>query len=193
MAFKSEIRKLALENRKNWSNENYVNKNMAVCLYLLEFLKQYSPNTQVMSFKSMEHLREIDLASVHSQLIHPPYSFFLGYPRVSGEHIVAYQSHPMTLFEKSSWGILEPEENPNNLLDPSTIDLVLIPLLAIDLHGHRVGYGKGFYDRYLAHVSEQTIKVGVGFEDPISPIDDINSFDVPMDYLITPSGVISFP
>lgn len=192
MALKSEIRKIALENRKKWSKETYALKNKAVCLHLIEFLKQFSVGTQVMSFKSIIPLKEVDLEPVHTQIIQPPFSFSISYPRVLGENIIAYENNQNTKFEKSVWGILEPEANQNYLKAPQSLDIVLVPLLAIDVLGNRVGYGKGFYDRFLTHVSSHALKVGVSLEEPVGLVNDINSFDIPMNYLISPFGVKSF-
>ena len=72
------------------------------------------------------------------------------------------------------------------------IEVVFVPVLALDKRGHRVGYGKGFYDRFLAQCSAQVIKVGLSFFEPISEIKDTDKFDIPLDYAVTPSTVFKF-
>lgn len=90
------------------------------------------------------------------------------------------------------WGILEPsEENPIKIL-PEHIDLVIIPLLIFDIKGNRVGYGKGFYDRFLQACKPKTLKIGVCLEDAIKLIEDTNGFDIKMDFCITPNKIYEF-
>lgn len=88
---------------------------------------------------------------------------------------------------KNLYNILEPEKGN---LHTGEVDLVLIPMLAFDLKGYRVGYGKGFYDRFLQTIA--TKKVGLCFFGPVAQIDDVNEYDVSMDLCITPDKVYSF-
>ncbi len=80
---------------------------------------------------------------------------------------------------------------PKNATITSTIpDMVIVPLLAFDLKGHRVGYGKGFYDRFLHHLTAQ--KIGLSFFDAVTEINDVHLNDVRLDKCITPKGVMEF-
>lgn len=88
---------------------------------------------------------------------------------------------------KNPYGILEPEMGE---LHNGDVDLVLIPLLAFDLQGYRVGYGKGFYDRFLQ--GDNVLKVGLSFFDPVDKIDDVNEYDVRLDTCITPDRIYKF-
>ena len=54
------------------------------------------------------------------------------------------------------------------------------------------GYGKGYYDRFLAECRKETIKVGISFFEPIDKIEDINKNDIAMDFVVTPNQVFSF-
>lgn len=90
----------------------------------------------------------------------------------------------------NSWGIPEPVSAL--LLPESEISMVLVPLLAADRQGHRVGYGKGFYDRFLALLPKTSLKLGLAFDPPVDMIDDVTSHDLVLDALITPKEVISF-
>jgi len=69
---------------------------------------------------------------------------------------------------------------------------VLVPLLSFDKKGFRVGYGKGFYDRFLMQCKSDCIKIGLSYFDPIDVIDDADEFDVPLDFCITPQKVYVF-
>ena len=71
----------------------------------------------------------------------------------------------------------------------SNPDLILVPLLGFDKKGNRVGYGKGFYDRFLAKCRSDVLKVGVSFFEPTDRISDVSPFDIRLDYCITPARV----
>ena len=70
--------------------------------------------------------------------------------------------------------------------------MVIVPLLAYDKEGHRVGYGKGYYDKFLEKCNPHTMTVGLSFFDPVKEITDIEPFDVPLNYCITPKKLWVF-
>ena len=94
-----------------------------------------------------------------------------------------------TKISTNAYGIPEPV---SGLAVPvSAIEVVFVPLLAYDKLGHRVGYGKGFYDSFLQQCNPNTVKIGLSFFDPEEKIEDISASDVPLDYVVTPEGVMS--
>ena len=95
-----------------------------------------------------------------------------------------------TIYHTNTWGITEPKEG--RVLQPQEIDLVFVPLLVCDKEGYRVGYGKGFYDRYLANCREDIVKIGFAYFEPIEKITDTDQFDVPLTYCITPQHIYEF-
>lgn len=95
-----------------------------------------------------------------------------------------------TPFEKKALNIYEPDEGV--IVPAGDIDIVFVPLLTFDESGYRIGYGKGFYDKYLAGCREDCIKAGFSYFEPISSIDDRNDFDVPLDLCITPQNLYVF-
>lgn len=74
----------------------------------------------------------------------------------------------------------------------SKIDVVFVPLLAFDKNGHRVGYGKGFYDQFLSECKKEVIKVGLSFFDPEEQIADLFESDVTLDFCVTPTAIFKF-
>ena len=95
-----------------------------------------------------------------------------------------------TDFRVNQYGIAEPVNGVE--IAPGDIDMVFVPLLAFDENGYRVGYGKGFYDRFLARCHEDTIKAGFSFFEPVPAITDIDQFDVPLSIGITPNHLYEF-
>jgi 5-formyltetrahydrofolate cyclo-ligase len=88
------------------------------------------------------------------------------------------------------YGIPEPEDGIE--IDVSKIDVVFIPLLAYDTKGNRVGYGKGFYDRFLSDCKPHCIKIGLSFFEPEIDIVDVLESDIKLDYCVTPESVFTF-
>lgn len=95
-----------------------------------------------------------------------------------------------TMLSVNSYGIAEPEDGI--VIEPSMIDVVFIPLLAFDRKGNRLGYGKGFYDRFLATCRPDVIKVGLSYFEVEKTLIDANVYDVPLNYCITPKNVYKF-
>lgn len=110
--------------------------------------------------------------------------------------IVQTDSHQMDFYletetlQLNAFGIQEPL--PFNKVEPELIDTMLVPLLGFDQKGHRVGYGKGYYDRYLAKASNALQKIGISYFEPMDNFTDTNEFDVPLSSCITPWNTYEF-
>ncbi|HET8809207.1 MAG TPA: 5-formyltetrahydrofolate cyclo-ligase [Flavobacteriaceae bacterium] len=95
--------------------------------------------------------------------------------------------------EINAQGIPEPVENANAIeIPPEKIEVVFVPLLAFDKSGHRIGYGKGFYDRFLAECKPTTLKIGLSFFEAEEKLEEIFTTDVPLDFCVTPEKVYNF-
>ncbi len=95
-----------------------------------------------------------------------------------------------TDFKKNAYGIAEPVNGIS--IAPADIDMVFVPLLAFDKTGHRLGYGKGFYDRFLPACREDSMKIGFSYFEPMDAIEGISQFDVPLTTGITPDSIYEF-
>ena len=106
-------------------------------------------------------------------------------PKVTGkDSLKHYLLTDATQFQSNRWNIPEPVDGIE--VPTHKIDVVFIPLLAFDIQGNRVGYGKGFYDTFLRECRKDTKKVGVSLFEAENVIDDINANDIPLDYCVTP-------
>ncbi len=103
------------------------------------------------------------------------------------EHIYFEGLHQL---QTNAWGIQEPRQGSPT--PPEKIDLVLVPLLAVDKQGHRVGYGKGYYDRFLKRCRGDCNKIGLSFFDVIERIDDVDNHDIMLNSCITPQRNLNF-
>lgn len=122
------------------------------------------------------------------------YLFSLGkqvsVPIVEGKELIHAQISPETKWQKAAFGIDEPQAYET--VDDRMIEVVFVPLLICDRNGHRIGYGGGYYDRFLAKTHPDCLKIGLSFFEPMVEIPGIEATDIALDYCVTPSGIESF-
>ncbi|MBT8183652.1 MAG: 5-formyltetrahydrofolate cyclo-ligase [Eudoraea sp.] len=112
-------------------------------------------------------------------------------PKISGpSKLKNYLLTDSTVFKKNQWNIPEPVEGIS--VPSNKIEVVFVPLLAFDLKGNRVGYGKGFYDNFLSECSSDVIKIGLSFFEAVEVITDVHKSDVALNYCVTPENIYSF-
>ncbi|CAM3943272.1 5-formyltetrahydrofolate cyclo-ligase [Flavobacterium weaverense] len=95
-----------------------------------------------------------------------------------------------TKIEKNEYNIPEPVDGIE--VPSAKIDVVFVPLLAFDKKGHRAGYGKGFYDKFLSECKPETIKIGLSFFEAEELIEDVFEGDIQLNYCVTPEEVYEF-
>ena len=95
-----------------------------------------------------------------------------------------------THFTKNKYNIFEPENGLQ--VDSKKIEVVFVPLLAFDLQGHRVGFGKGFYDIFLSQCNPNVVKIGLSFFEAETQIEGVYKNDVQLDYCVTPNALYRF-
>jgi 5-formyltetrahydrofolate cyclo-ligase len=133
---------------------------------------------------------DTDLFTGYIEFKNPELS--IAYPRTDFflNEMLAVSTNEETSFLKSEFNIYEPEEG--DIMEADEIDMILVPLLAFDKKGFRVGYGKGFYDRFLSLCRKDCLKVGFSYFEPADEITDTNEFDVSLSHCITPQAVYVF-
>ncbi len=110
--------------------------------------------------------------------------------KVEDSSLTHHLLHPETNLITNEWGVEEPDSSPE--LPISEIDMVVVPLLAYDENGYRVGYGKGFYDRFLAECNEEITKIGLSLFPPEKEIEGFDAYDVPLNLCFTPHAALHF-
>jgi 5-formyltetrahydrofolate cyclo-ligase len=162
-------------------------------LLLIRFQQLAVENVQVLlSYWPLDHVNEPDTHLFTRYLHHMVPQLQTAYPvcDTAGSHMEALATNDDTIFVTNAWGITEPRAG--SPVDPGTIDLVFVPLLAFDQNGYRVGFGKGYYDRFLARCREDVLKIGFSYFDPLPQISDLDGYDVPLNYCITPEKIYEF-
>lgn len=184
---KKDLRKLYIEKRNSLSKQEVqAFSNMIFTNFTESFKIQRDQKIHI--FQSIEKFNEVDTQIFINCFYEKEVRVFV--PKMNGENLISIEVKPETLMKKNSWCI----EEPVSEIDSGVKDFnyVITPLLYCDAYGNRVGYGKGFYDRFFRNISPNAKKIGVGFFKPLESISDISPEDVPLDYLITPDEVLSF-
>lgn len=110
-------------------------------------------------------------------------------PVVSGDHLLIKPFEGETnMTPVPPFGIKEPKGN--EITDLSVIEIVIVPGMAFDKAGYRMGRGKGYYDRFLPQIS--ALKIGICFDFQMVEKVPINEFDIKMDFVVTESKIYNF-
>ena len=146
----------------------------------------------VFSFRSIADKQEVPVYLFEEQLMDEISGIKICYPRTnfSNYNMEAVEDADDLDWQQTAAGIEEPQNG--RIVSPELLDLVFVPLVAFDAQGYRVGYGKGFYDRYLARCKPGVIKIGFSFFEAEDRIDDTDAFDVPLNYCVTPQRTYVF-
>ncbi len=184
---KKELRLNYLQFRNELSSETISNYSLEIANRVLE-LPVWTFNFYHL-FLSISEKNEIDTGFILSVLQGKDKNIAL--PKVLDDsNLVHYLLTDNTILRKNKWNIPEPVDGLE--VPPLKLDVVFIPLLAFDKLGYRVGYGKGFYDKFLKQCREDVIKIGLSLFRPVDKISDTQKHDIPMDYCVTPDKVYVF-
>ena len=188
---KAELRKFYLNERLSLSDKDLAQFNRDICD---NFFSQISLKEirVVHSFITMDNTKEPDTWIIINRLQKNYTDIRISVPKINVDSRSIenfYYENPAQL-KPNAWGIREPEYGEPTLTED--IDLVLVPMLIADQYGHRVGYGKGFYDKFLATCNASCVPVGLCFYEPVLRIDDIQDWDMPLKYCVTPVKVHHF-
>jgi 5-formyltetrahydrofolate cyclo-ligase len=182
---KSELRKLYLQKQKALSPEERTEKSRLIAERFFESF-DLTGIRYLHCFIALEKFNEIDTLPIFQRVWqdHPDIATLV--PRIEPEGFSLSHLHfkADTELVRNSWEISEPAHGTR--VEPGRIDMVLAPLLAFDARGHRAGYGKGFYDRFLAQCRPDCMKIGLSYFPPAAEIDDARRHDIALDAFVTP-------
>lgn len=189
MVDKNVLRKVYLEKRLTLTTPELQRRNQLILHQLFQFIDFRSINW-LHTFMSIVEKKEVDTAGIieKARQINPNINVVTSRTRPEGQ-LEHYILDNEVKVKKNSWGIPEPTEG--TLADIQLLDVVLVPLISFDKEGHRIGYGKGYYDRFLKKIPSAR-KIGVSLSPPLDKILYSNKYDVLLDACITPFKVYSF-
>lgn len=181
-------RETALKRRRALSADERAVKSLAIC-DVLKKLPALSEARVVLSYQAMPD--EVDLSAYHAAAEKEEKT--LAYP-ISLPHGImkAAVPHGEDAFVRGAYDILTPKEESADILAPSEIDAVLIPCVAFDRQGNRLGHGAGYYDRFLAKCPAHTLRILVAFDAQALPEIVTDENDVPVHLIVTEDGVMDF-
>ena len=141
-------------------------------------------------FLSIAEQKEIDTENILHILQGKDKNVVLARTNIKEHTLEHFLLTDTSVIRKNRWKIPEPQ---GGIPIPSTqIDVVFVPLLAFDEQGHRIGYGKGFYDAFLSQCTPDVIKIGLSFFEAEPAFIEVFSSDIPLDYCVTPNKIYSF-
>lgn len=185
---KKELRIKYKALRKELTPQEAEDKSLAIANRLLELdIWQY---TYYHLFMTIEEQAEINTRFIMHILAARDKETVVSRSNFETSSLTNYLLTDNTVFKKNSHGIPEPVDGIE--VPHDKIDVIFIPLLVFDKTGHRTGYGKGFYDRFLSRCRPDAIKVGLSFFEAEDKITDVNATDIILDYCVTPDKVYSF-
>lgn len=182
---KNTLRSVYLEKRKRLSEAEFEKRNKLLTKEFIKFFEEhhfksvhiYIPikkNKEPDTFPLIQYLwterPQVDVITAISDLKSP-----------TMQH-VKITKH--TTFLENKWSIPEPKDGAPYPVDK--IECVLVPMIVGSKSGHRIGYGKGYYDRFLARCNPTTLLVGITIGPMLEGALYIDQFDIPMHYMITP-------
>lgn len=185
---KADIRNLYLQKRQELGRKQTENLSKDISEQFFKFLPEEIFTVHI--YLPIPEKNEIDTWPIIHQLWSKGLNTVVPVMDLKDTTISSWALKPDTIIEQNIWGV--PEPLTADFVNNTVTDLVVLPLLAFDKKGFRVGYGKGYYDKFLGSFEEQPLKVGLSFFEPIDKIDYLNEGDVPMDYCITPSQIFQF-
>lgn len=184
---KKQIRQDILNLRNSISKEDIEKKSRLIYDRLVSFSK-YKDSKTILSYINFgsEVITStiIDYSLKNGKTVNIPYCI------KETKEMVACRFTSWTDLAVSTYGILEPIKEKIFIADRSAIDFILIPGAAFDKSGNRVGYGAGYYDRFLCSINSNIPKVALAYSIQIAPKVPRGIYDIPVDYIITEEGII---
>lgn len=185
---KSDIRKEYLAKREALSQDEFGAANQSLINNLFTQF-DFSPFKCLHTFLSIDKFKEVNTWAIIDRLQTQFPQLKIVVPKMIGNELEHYEYQGENHLETNSWGIKEPINSPK--VQKEDIDCVLVPLLAFDHYGHRVGYGKGFYDRFLPK-AQQATTIGLSLFPSIEDQLETNTHDIPLQYCVTPKKIYQF-
>lgn len=178
---KASLRQKLLRSRLSLSPKTWQEKSQQLCQNLLSTKIVQEAHT-ILAYFSFRQEPDLSVLFTQSQAR-------LGFPRCVGKSLFWHGWQPGEEQQKGHFGILEPHSDSVQL-QPEEVDLILVPAVACDQQGYRLGYGGGFYDRMLSDSVWQNIPtIGIVFDFAHVVQLPIDPWDYALDGVCTETGL----
>jgi 5-formyltetrahydrofolate cyclo-ligase len=185
---KNELRQKYKELRQNVSEENIEEWSLQIANQLIRLnIWQHS---FYHLFLPIESQKEVNTEYILQVLAGKDKNIVLSKSDFSTKEMTHFLLTDNTTIKKNAYDIPEPVDGLE--VPVSKIDVVFVPLLAFDENGNRVGYGKGFYDKFLATCKPEILKIGLSFFESENVISAVLDTDIQLDFCITPTKIYKF-
>ena len=183
---KIEARKKYLDLRKKLDNVQIISKSTSISNNLQD-LPIWEHNFYHI-YLPIKEKNEVDTMPIINILNNKKKKVLIPKSDFNNTTMKSFLLNDNTVLKKNNYDITEPINNEEFL---GRIDVIFIPLVAYDLIGNRVGYGKGFYDKFLRNQNNKILRVGLSFFNPEKRI-KIDEHDENLDFCVTPNRIFSF-
>lgn len=185
---KKTLRTNILEKRSLLNKKEIKDKSQSIMNSLLN-LDAYKNAQRIMTFVSME--KEVDTHPLIQQIISHNKSVVVPITVNKTKELLLSDLFSLSELEIGDYDIEIPKTEFTRLVDPKTVDLILVPGLAFAKDGHRVGYGGGYYDRFLEKIDKSVPKIGIAFDLQIVDKVPVEPFDIGVDLIITEKRILN--
>ena len=188
---KSELRKVYLAKRRELSAEELAANSRYIADRFFGNIDLTAIKT-IHTFIAIEKLNEVDTSVIYTRIWRdfPQIRTLAPVTDLDSGVVEHFKLDASTGLIESRWGIREPVGGES--VDAPEMDLVLVPLFCFDERGYRIGYGRGFYDKFLSQCRPDCLKVGLSVFEPVKVIGDADEHDVQLNRCITPENIFSF-
>ena len=191
MSEKSAIRKAILESRNRLSAGEAEEKSRLIISRLM-MLDEYTKSTVVMCYMSFGN--EVQTGALVECILSEgkrvAIPLVVGIPGGKREMMACEIRDTASELEPGTYGILEPRKDSAVILNPLEIDLVVVPGVAFDINRNRIGYGAGFFDRFLKSTGSSCKKIALAYEMQVLEQIPAEEHDIPVDMIITEERII---
>lgn len=182
---KQELRESVLQKREAYSEESWRFRSEKILTKILSS-DIYKSSQTIHTYVSMNERREVWTDPLINHIFEDDKMAVVPTVNFSDGTLSHHQILTMEELKANNWGVREPETR--RPVDISELDMVVVPMAAGDRAGNRLGYGRGFYDRFLAQTP--ALKIGLTFQDFLFDTIPVEEFDVNLDMIITEEEVI---
>jgi 5-formyltetrahydrofolate cyclo-ligase len=182
---KEELRQQLLDQRKSISEPKFYGASADIVEELKE-QKEYRNAETIHCYVSMNERREVETRVLIKEMIEKGKDVVVPVTNFESGTLTHIRLKSFSDLEENKWGVLEPKKGEE--VTPEKMDLVIVPMVGGDEQCNRIGYGEGFYDRFLKDV--RCPKIGLSFDITIVKQLPTENFDISLDKIITEKRIL---